>query len=111
MAIDHSTAVRIIRWTGGQHPTQSGITRQLQKEGLRPYTWENTPNFRYGVRSHGYQRIVYVVEGMMEITLPDSNQRVKLRAGDRVEIPPTVRHGTIIGASGAKCIEAAVNPR
>lgn len=107
MAIDQAAAVRIIRWTGGQHPTLSSITRQLQKEGLRPYAWENTPNYRYAVRSHGYQRIVYVVEGMIEITLPDSNQRVKLRAGDRVEIPPTIRHGAIIGPNGAKCVEAA----
>jgi len=109
MAIDQAAAVRITRWTGGQHPTLSSITRQLKKEGLRPYAWENTPNYRYAVRSHGYQRIVYVVEGVIEITLPDSNQRVKLRAGDRVEIPPTVRHGTIIGSNGAKCVEAAVS--
>jgi quercetin dioxygenase-like cupin family protein len=50
---------------------------------------------------------MYVVEGTLEVTLPDSNQRVKLRAGDRVEIPAGVRHGAIIGSSGAKCIEAS----
>jgi quercetin dioxygenase-like cupin family protein len=51
---------------------------------------------------------LYVVEGTVEISLPDSNQRMNLRAGDRVDIPAGVRHGTIVGANGAKCVEAAV---
>ncbi len=109
MAIEQD-AVRVIRWSGGQHPTLSSITRQMQKEGLRPYAWENTPNQRYAVRSHGYTKVMYVVQGAIEITLPDSNKSVKLRNGDRVEIPAGVRHGAIIGSSGAKCVEAAVSP-
>ncbi|MGQ9909644.1 MAG: cupin domain-containing protein [Candidatus Flexifilum sp.] len=108
MAIDQAE-VRVIRWTGGQHPTLSSITRQMQKDGLRPYVWENTPNYRYAVRSHGYRRVLYVIEGVLEITLPDSNQRVKLRAGDRVEIPAGIRHGTVIGPQGARCVEAALS--
>ena len=110
MAIEQA-AVRVIRWSGGQHPTLSSITRQLQKEGLRPYVWDNTPNHRYQVRSHGYTKVMYVVEGNIEVSLPDSNQRVKLRAGDRVEIPAGVRHGAIIGVAGAKCVEATVSQR
>jgi len=110
MAIEQA-AVRVIRWSGGQHPTVSTITRHMQKEGLRPYQWDNAPNYRYAVRSHGYSKVVYVLEGTLELTLPDSNQRVKLRAGDRVEIPAGVRHGSIVGAAGAKCIEAAANQR
>ena len=105
MAIEQ-TAVRITRWTGGQNPTLSVITRQMQKEGLRPYQWDNAPNYRYAVRSHGYNKVVYVVEGLLELTLPDANQRVRLRAGDRVEIPAGVRHGAIVGSAGVKCVEA-----
>ncbi|NDJ59737.1 MAG: cupin domain-containing protein [Chloroflexi bacterium] len=107
MAIQQS-AVRIIRWRGGQHPTLSIITRQMQKEGLRPYVWDNRPNYRYAVRSHGYTKVMYVIEGLIEVTLPDSNQRVRLRAGDRAEIPAGIRHGAIVGSTGAKCVEAAV---
>lgn len=107
MAIQQAPA-RLTRWKGGQNPTLSTITRQMQKDGLRPYVWDNTPNYRYGVRSHGYHKVVYVVEGTLEITLPDSNQRVRLRAGDRVDLPPFLRHGMIVGKSGAKCVEAAV---
>lgn len=103
--------VRVIRWTGGQHPTLSNITRQMQQEGLRPYSWENRPNYRYAIRSHGYSKIMYVIDGVLEITLPDTNQRVKLRAGDRIEIPAGIRHGANVGSSGAKCVEAAAQRR
>jgi uncharacterized protein YjlB len=110
--MESSAAVRIIRWTGGTNPTLSNITRQMRSEGLRPYAWENTPNYRYAVRSHGYLKIMYVTEGTVEILLPDINpQRVRLRAGDRIEIPAGIRHGVIVGPSGAKCIEAAAAAR
>ncbi len=107
MAIEQQ-AVRITRWTGGQHPTISIISRMMQKEGLRPYVWDNTPNYRYAVRSHGYNKVMFLIEGQLEITFPDSNQKVKMRAGDRLDIPAGVRHGAIVGVNGAKCVEAAL---
>ena len=110
MAVNNDV-VRIKRWSGGQHPTLSVITRQMKQEGLRPYMWTNSPNHRYAVRSHGYDKIMYVVEGTVEVILPDSNQRVLLRAGDRTEIPAGVRHGAFVGKSGAKCVEASVARR
>ncbi|MAS36124.1 MAG: cupin [Anaerolineaceae bacterium] len=103
--------VRITRWTGGQHPTLSSITRKMKDEGLRPYMWLNTPNHRYAVRTHGYDKVLYVVEGSVEVNFPDSNQRVTLRAGDRTDIPAGVRHGTIVGNSGARCVEASIARR
>lgn len=108
MAIDQSV-VRVIRWSGGQHPTLSGITREMKKQGLRPFMWDNAPNHRYAVRSHGYDKVLYVIEGNLEITLPDSNQRMRLRSGDRIDIPAGVRHGTIVGSGGVKCVEAALS--
>ncbi|MGJ3238517.1 MAG: cupin domain-containing protein [Anaerolineae bacterium] len=101
--------VSITRWHGSQHPSMANIMRQIQHGGLRPYTWSNTPNHRYAVRSHNYDKVLYVVEGTIEVTLPDSNQRVTLKVGDRIDIPASVRHGMIVGRSGATCVE--VNQR
>lgn len=109
MAVKQAT-VKVSRWRGGKHPTLSNITRLMQEEGLRPYKWDTKPNQRYAVRSHGYKKVLYVVDGSMEIALPDSNQRMKLRSGDRVEIPARVRHGSVTGSRGATCLEAAVRP-
>ncbi len=109
MATKNQTeGVRITRWSGGQHPTLSTITREMKKEGLRPYMWMNMPNHRYAVRSHGYHKVLYVIEGTVEVVLPDSNQRTRLRAGDRADIPAGTRHGTIVGTTGAKCVEASI---
>jgi len=104
-------AVQVRRWQGGQHPTMPAITRLMQQEGLRPYMWMNMPNSRQAVRSHGYDKVLYVIEGNVEVILPDSNQRVILKSGDRMDVPAGVRHGTIIGSSGAKCVEASISRR
>jgi quercetin dioxygenase-like cupin family protein len=107
----NQSSVRLTRWHGSQHPSMSVITREMKKEGLRPYMWENMPNHRYAVRTHGYDKVLYVIEGSIEVTLPDLNQRMTLRPGDRVDIPAGIRHGTNVGLSGAKCAEAAVARR
>lgn len=99
--------VTITRWQGSQHPSMANIIRNMKEDGLRPYMWTNMPNHRYAVRSHNYDKVMYVIEGNVEVTLPDSNQRVKLRAGDCIDIPSGVRHGTIVGRSGAQCVEAS----
>ncbi len=108
MATRQHTAVRLTRWKGGIHPSLSNITRQMHQSGLRPYKWDTKPNQRFATRSHGYTKVLYVVDGSMEITLPDSNQRLKLRSGDRIEVPARVRHGGVSGTKGATCLEAAL---
>lgn len=100
-------AIAITRWQESQHPSMSKIIRKMKAEGLRPYMWKNAANHRYAVRSHNYDKVLYVIDGTVEITLPDHNQRVQLRRGDRIDIPASVRHGTIVGRSGAKCVEAS----
>lgn len=102
------TGVRVVRWNNTQHPSQSTIIRLMQKEGLTPYMTENKPNHRYAVRSHGYDKVMYLVEGALEVLLPDSNQVIRLRAGDRVEVPAGVRHAMQVGLHGAKYVEASV---
>lgn len=105
-----SKNVRLTRWSGGQHPTIASVTRLLKNEGLRPHMCANMANYRYAVRSHGYDKVLYVIDGSVEIILPDSNQRAQLRTGDRLDIPAGIRYGTIVGQSGAKCIEATPAP-
>ncbi len=103
--------VKVTRWRGSEHPTFSNITRQMKKEGLRPYMWTNMANHRYGIRSHGYDKVLYVVDGSIELSFPDLGQQLLMRSGDRVDVPAGVRHGTIVGNKGACCVEAAVARR
>jgi quercetin dioxygenase-like cupin family protein len=107
MAVASIQQVKITRWRGGQHPTLDKITRQLQEEGLRPYVWSNAPNFRYPIRSHGYAKTLYCVQGSLELSFPQIKQHVVLRSGDRVDLPRGVRYSAIVGSAGAQCIEGS----
>jgi hypothetical protein len=108
MAVVTVQPVKVTRWKGGQHPTLEKITRLMKSEGLRTYMWTNTPNFRYPVRSHGYDKTLYCVQGSLELTFPHAKQRVMLRSGDRVDLPRGVRYSAIIGPTGAQCLEGSI---
>ncbi|NDJ85469.1 MAG: cupin [Chloroflexi bacterium] len=99
------TTVRVVRWRGGQHPTLALMKQNLENHGLRPFKWSKQANYRYGVRSHGYTKSLYCVEGSVEIFVPESRQRITLRVGDRVDIPKGVRHSITVGQNGATCLE------
>lgn len=103
--------VTVKHWSGAQHPSVTNITKVMQTENLRPYMWYNSAGHRYAVRSANYDKVLFVAEGSIELILPDSNELYILRAGDRADIPAGVRHGTNVGKSGAKCIEASSTPR
>jgi hypothetical protein len=107
MAVATVDQVKITRWRGGQHPTLDKITRQMAEEGLRPYVWANTPNFRYPVRSHGYGKTLYCIQGSLELSFPKIRQRVVLRSGDRVDLPRGVHYSAIVGPAGTQCVEGS----
>jgi mannose-6-phosphate isomerase-like protein (cupin superfamily) len=98
--------VRVTRWRGGQHPTAQAISQILLKQGLRPYNITHGPHNHQAARSHGHNRVLYCVEGSMEVVLPDLNQKVQLRPGDSIDLPRGVRYATRIPATGARCLEA-----
>lgn len=110
MAVDHSTSALVARWQGAQYPTLSNISQLMNKEGLTPYHAVYTPNSRQPAHSHGFNKIFYLVEGTLEIGLPDKNIYFTLKAGDRVEIPRGTYYSLTVGATGAKCLEASLRP-
>jgi len=101
-------AVAVTRWQGSAHPSMSNIMRIMKDEGLRPYTWSNLANHRYGIRTHNYDKSLFVVDGTLEVHLPDNNQIVRLKNGDHIWIPASTRHMMVVGATGAKCVEASI---
>ncbi len=104
--------VALTRWQGSQHPNLQNITRALAAEGLSAYRWQNGPNFRHPLRSHTFDKVLYCIQGSVEIDIPDYAQRILLRAGDRIELPAGVRYAQAVGPDGVQCIESrrAVQP-
>jgi quercetin dioxygenase-like cupin family protein len=82
--------------------------QQMQADGLKPYLTSYGPSARDGVRSHGYGKVLYCVEGSVEVALPDLRQTLTLKPGDRLELPRGTRYGISVGARGADCLESAV---
>lgn len=107
MATATVNQVKVTRWRGGQHPTLDNITRQMKEEGLRAYVWGHAPNFRYPVRSHGYDKTLYCVQGSIEIAFPKNRSRVVLHSGDRIDLPRGVYYSAIVGPTGVQCIEGS----
>lgn len=103
-ARSHHPTIR--RWAGGQHASKSGVAKILEGEGLRPFTWQNPPNFVYPVRTHGYVKTLVVLSGSLDVTFPDLNIAYTLIQGDRIDVPAGLRHGVNVGKRGVDCMEA-----
>ena len=102
--------MQILRWQEALPPQEEELRRRMQKEGLSPYAWSNAPGDSYAVHSHHYEKVLYCVRGSIRFVLPDSPADkgvIDLAPGDRMVLPPGVRHSAQVGPQGVTCLEAA----
>ena len=102
----HDGEVRVRRWTEPQPPTEAMIRQRLAAEGLSPYRWANAPGDVYGVHTHPYHKVIYVVEGSITFGLPEAGQEITLHPGDRLDLPKGTAHHAVVGPKGVVCLEA-----
>ncbi len=81
------------------------LMARLEKEATGCYSWSNGPGDRYGAHSHGYEKVLYCVEGSITFVLEREGRSLELAAGDRMVLPPGTVHSAIVGSSGCTCIE------
>ena len=74
-------------------------------EGLNPYSWSNGPFDVYAAHSHSYNKVIYVVQGSIIFGLPELDQQLTLKAGDRLDLPAGTVHEARVGAQGVVCLE------
>ena len=92
-------------WTDSVAPTQSHLWQLMSDEGLHPYSWSNGPLDVYSAHSHGYDKVIYVVQGSITFGLPQLDKKLTLKAGDRLDLPAGVVHDAHVGAQGVVCLE------
>ncbi|MBA2394142.1 MAG: cupin [Ktedonobacteraceae bacterium] len=100
----------IIRWHKQEAPQEHDLCRQMQEQGLVPYSWSNSPGERYTVHSHNYQKVLYCVRGSIRFILPDVEGdagMLNLAPGDCMTLPAYTRHSAEVGPQGVTCFEAA----
>lgn len=98
--------VEIIRWSTSDRPDVAAIRQILAAEGLSGYRWSNGAGDVYSTHSHSYSKVIHVVSGSITFGLPDTNEKVTLNPGDRLNLPAGVSHNAVVGPEGVSCIEA-----
>jgi len=78
---------------------------KLRAEATGCYSWSNGPGDRYAPHSHGYEKVLYCVEGSIRFQLEDEGRTLELKAGDRMVLPPGTVHSAVVGTDGCTCIE------
>ena len=81
------------------------LMERLRAEATGCYSWSNGPGDRYAPHSHGYEKVLYCVEGSIRFQLEDEGRTLELEAGDRMVLPPGTVHSAVVGSRGCSCIE------
>ncbi|MEM7345955.1 MAG: cupin, partial [Chloroflexota bacterium] len=89
-------------------PTEVELEAALVDQQLRVYRWSNEPDDIYSSHTHGYNKILYVVQGSIKFEFPTRHKNLSLIQGDRLEIPSGIRHSATVGPQGVTCLEAHV---
>ena len=97
---------RVTPWAGSAPATQSTLWRLMTDEGLSPYSWSNGPHDTYAAHSHPYDKVIYVLQGSITFGLPALEQKLTLKAGDRLYLPAEILHDAVVGPQGVVCLEA-----
>ena len=98
--------IKVQPWIEGESPSEAGIRRILDQEGLQAYRWSNGPGDMYAAHSHAYDKVIYVVEGSIRFGFPGAGSQTTLQAGDRLELPAGTAHDAVVGTEGVVCLEA-----
>ena len=92
-------------WPAPEPPARSTLWGIMVSEGLDPYAWSNGPYDIYSAHTHSYDKVIYVVQGSITFGLPELNQSLTLKAGDRLDLPAGTVHNANVGAEGVVCLE------
>ncbi len=86
-------------------PISDDLMKRLQSEASNCYSWSNGPSDRYAAHSHGYEKVLYCVNGSITFVLEGEGRRLQLGPGDRMVLPAGTVHSAMVGTAGCTCIE------
>ena len=78
---------------------------RLRSEAGGCYSWSNGPNDRYAAHNHGYEKVLYCVNGSITFVLEAEGKQLELKPGDRMVLPAGTIHSAEVGPAGCTCIE------
>jgi len=100
------TTPQVTPWPDSTPPTEATLKQLCADQGLSPYPWSNGPHDVYSAHTHSYDKVIYVVRGSITFGLPELDQKLTLKGGDRIDLPAGTVHDAVVGADGVLCLEA-----
>jgi quercetin dioxygenase-like cupin family protein len=100
--------LKVTPWHQETPPTEEELRAFLEAQQLKVYRWSNAPEDVYAGHTHGYHKIVCVVEGSIKFDFPTQHEMLTLKPGDRLDLPAGIRHSAIVGPEGVTCLEAHI---
>lgn len=79
--------------------------RRLVAAGIDAAAWANGPGDGYAPHAHDYDKVLVVVEGSITFGLVALGLSLRLRAGDRLDLPAGTVHAAHVGPQGVRCLE------
>jgi mannose-6-phosphate isomerase-like protein (cupin superfamily) len=84
---------------------QEELMARLLAEAGGCHSWSNGPGDRYTAHNHGYEKVLYCVNGSITFVLEAEGKRLELKPGDRMVLPAGTIHSAFVGPAGCTCIE------
>lgn len=100
--------LKITPWIKEEAATADELLEQMDDYDSKVYRWSSPPDYVFAGHTHGFHKLLYVVEGSIKFDFPTRHKSVTLNPGDRLELPAGVRHSAVVGASGVDCLEAHI---
>ena len=100
--------LKVTPWDKEEPPTEETLAEQLSEQELRLYHWSSPPDGVFAGHTHGYHKVLFVIDGSIKFEFPTRHETVALGAGDRLDLPAGVRHSAVVGLEGVKCMEAHI---
>jgi len=91
--------MKVIRWKKTQgKPSLDLIRGMIEEEGLRFYTWSDAPGKFYPEHIHDEDELRWIVQG--KLTVGVNGKEIKLKPGDRIELPAGASHWAQVSEDG-----------
>jgi cupin superfamily acireductone dioxygenase involved in methionine salvage len=100
---------QVLRWPHRHALPEAEVTAFFHARGIAATRWSNAPGTVYEEHAHAYRKMLFCVEGGITFFLPEQDRDVRLAPGDRLTLPPGVRHRALVGEHGVTCIEGGLS--
>jgi quercetin dioxygenase-like cupin family protein len=100
---------QVLRWPHRHALPEEEVMAFFRARGIDATRWSSPSGTAYEEHAHAYRKMLYCIGGTITFSLPDEGRDVCLAPGDRLTLPPGVRHCAMVGEGGVTCIEGGAS--